>query len=131
MKIQGYKLINLKKNGKLKIVRVHRLVGNTFLENPDNKKVIDHIDNNPANNNVKNLRWATSSNNSCNRGKQNNNTTGFKGVSFHKHTNKYRANININGKNKHFGLFETAEEASVAYEKKAKQIYGDFYYKNK
>ena len=93
--------------------------------------MIDHIDENKANNNVKNLRWATRKDNSCNRGKQKNNTSGFKGVSFNKHTKKFESKISINGKLKHLGLFETAEEASRAYETKAKEIHGNFYYKNK
>ena len=80
----GQKQINLYKNGKQKKFRVHRLVARAFLENSDNKPFIDQIDNNPANNNVKNLRWATVKENGSNRGKQNNNTSGFKGIDFHK-----------------------------------------------
>ena len=128
---QGYKQINLCKKGKVKMFKVHRLVGKAFLENPDEKPMIDHIDENKSNNNVKNIRWATSSDNGCNQGKRMNNTSGYKGVSFNKPSNKYLARININGKLKHLGLFETAEEASVAYEAKAKEIHGEFYYKNK
>ena len=112
---KGYKLINLYKNGKSKTFTVHRLVGNAFLENPDNKEMIDHIDENKANNNVKNLRWATRKDNGYNRGKNINNTTGFKGVTYHKPSNKYRAAININGNNKHLGYYETGEEASRCY----------------
>ena len=128
---KGYKLINLSKNGKLKTFYIHRLVGKAFLENPDNKSIIDHIDNNPSNNNVKNLRWATPKDNSCNRDKTKTNTSGFKGVTYHKPLKKYKAAININGKLKYLGVFETAEEASKAYEEKAKEIHGEFYYKNK
>ena len=127
----GYKLVSLKKDGKWKLLSVHRLVGNAFLENPDNKPMIDHIDNNPANNNVKNLRWCSQKDNLANQGKQINNKSGFKGVTFDKHANKYRALIFINGKLKHLGYFETAEEASVAYDAKAKEIHKEFYYKNK
>ena len=126
---KGYKMINLYKNGKFKSFLIHRLVGMAFLENPDNKPMIDHIDENKINNNVKNLRWATNQENQCNQSKYKNNTSGFKGVTFH--NNKFRARININGKKKHLGLFETAEEASKAYEAKAKEIHAEFYYKNK
>ena len=127
----GYKLINLSKNGKCKTFKIHRLVGNAFLENPENKPFIDHIDENKANNNVKNLRWATQKENQYNQGKQINNTSGFKGVCFHKHKNKYQVIIKINGKAKHLGYYETAEEGSRVYEKKAKEIHREFYYKNK
>ena len=110
---------------------IHRLVAIAFIENPDENPKVDHIDNNPSNNNVKNLRWATSNENKFNQGKYNNNKSGFRGVSFHKPLNKYRAEIKINGKKKHLGYYETPEEASEKYEIKAKEIHGDFYYKNK
>ena len=128
---KGYKLVDISKNGIKKTFTVHRLVALAFLENPDNKQMIDHIDENKSNNNVKNLRWATSKDNSANQGKYINNTSGFKGIVFDKYANKYKAQIQINGKNKNLGLFESAEEASQAYEAKAKVIHGDFYYKNK
>ena len=128
---QGYKRIGLFINGKQKMFLIHRLVGLAFLENPDNKAMIDHIDNNPGNNNVKNLRWATNQDNQYNLGINKNNKSGYKGVSFHKQHNKYQARISINGKKKHLGLFETAEEASICYEAKAKEIHKNFYYKNK
>ena len=127
----GYKRISLSKNGKYKTFKIHRLVGKTFLENPENKPSIDHIDNNPTNNNVKNLRWATQKDNCANTNKYKTNTSGFKGVSFYKKANKYAAHIRINGKKKYLGSFLTAEEASLAYDAKAKEIHGNFYYKNK
>ena len=128
---QGYKLVVLHKNGKSKNFTVHRLVGIAFLENPDNKPVIDHIDENKSNNNVKNLRWCSQKENFANQGKYKNNKSGFKGVSFHKPLNKYVAHISINSKLKHLGYYETAEEASKVYDAKAKEIHKEFYYKNK
>ena len=128
---QGYKLVALCKKGKAKTFKVHRLVGIAFLKNPDNKEMIDHIDENKANNNVKNLRWATRNDNSANQGKYKNNTTGYKGVSFHKPAHKYQVKIRINGKLKHLGYFKNVEDASKAYEAKAREIHGEFYYKNK
>ena len=38
---------------------VHRLVGLAYLENPDNKPIVDHIDGEPTNNHIRNLRWAS------------------------------------------------------------------------
>ena len=128
---EGYKVINLFKNKKVKMFRVHRLVGMAFLENLDNKPMIDHIDNNPSNNNFKNLRWCSQKDNLANQGKRENNKSGYKGVCFDKHAKKYKANIMINGKKKHLGYYESVEDASKAYEEKAREIHGDFYYKNK
>lgn len=53
----GYKIIHLgTMNQNLKI---HRLVAEAFIPNPENKPTVDHIDRDRSNNNVNNLRWAT------------------------------------------------------------------------
>ena len=65
----GYLLLRLS-NGKSKMFKVHRLVAENFIPNPNNYKFINHIDNNPANNNVKNLEWCTPKQNSEHRDRQ-------------------------------------------------------------
>lgn len=62
----GYKRIQFRINGKIKDFGVHRLVAIAFIPNPDNKPQIDHIDGNPSNNRVENLKWATAKENSNN-----------------------------------------------------------------
>ena len=57
----GYKRITLCKDGKTKIFSVHRLVAEAFIKNTYNKPTVNHIDGNKSNNNVKNLEWATRS----------------------------------------------------------------------
>lgn len=55
----GYKLATLTKDGEQNTKQVHRLVAQAFIPNPENLPVINHKDENPSNNNVKNLEWCT------------------------------------------------------------------------
>lgn len=62
----------------LKTVKVHRLVAMAFLPNPENKPVINHIDNNYTNNHVGNLEWCTQTENIAHCVKQNRQGNGEK-----------------------------------------------------
>lgn len=59
----GYRVVNLTKNGITKHKFVHRLVANAFIDNPQGKPFVNHIDSNPLNNMVSNLEWCTQSEN--------------------------------------------------------------------
>lgn len=60
---KGYLMAWLYKGGKRYTVKVHRLVANSFIPNPENKPQIDHIDGDKINNHVDNLRWVTAKEN--------------------------------------------------------------------
>lgn len=59
----GYVIIGLWKDNKEKFYQVHRIVAETFIENVDNKKEVNHIDGNKRNNSIENLEWVTRSEN--------------------------------------------------------------------
>lgn len=63
---RGYVTVILCKNGKTYPRGVHRLVAEAFIPNPEQKPNIDHIDTNPWNNCVDNLRWVTQQENAMN-----------------------------------------------------------------
>ena len=69
------------------------------------KKILDHIDGNPLNNNLSNLREATVKQNNENRKAQRNNKTGYKGVSFNKRLQKYVAQIQHNYQPIYIGIY--------------------------
>ena len=122
----GYYCVKLYKDGKNINKRIHKLVANEFLDNPLNKKCVDHQDNNRLNNNVENLRFASHSENSMNAKISMKNTSGFKGISFNKKTNKWKAHITINGKKQHLGFFEKIEDAVNVRVMKAEEYYGEY-----
>ena len=59
----GYKIVGLWQNNKPKYFRVHRIVGELYIPNIENKPEINHLDGNPDNNNINNLIWSTSKEN--------------------------------------------------------------------
>lgn len=66
----GYLRVRLSKQGELKNHKIHRLVAETFLDNPNNYKQVNHKDENKTNNKVDNLEWCTPKYN-CNYGTRN------------------------------------------------------------
>jgi len=89
--------------------KAHRLTWNIIYGEIPEKMSIDHIDGNPLNNSISNLRLVTHSENHRNRKLQSNNSSGFSGVRFI--NNKWQARIKIHGKEKSLGTFKTKEEA--------------------
>lgn len=122
----GYPYSSFSKNGKGKRLQIHRLVALAFIPNTDNKQFVDHIDQDKSNNRVSNLRWASRSENYMNRTKYKCNKSGYKGVFFSKSKNKYRAEIRLNKKSIFIGYYESKEEAAIAYNEKARELFGEY-----
>ena len=118
----GYYQVGLILNGIVTKKSVHRLVGEAFITNPENKECIDHIDGCRTNNNVTNLRWATLRENQWNTKLRSNNTSGVKGVSWYKPTKKWVAQIRLN-KKIYLGLFDNIEDAKIAVEKAREKLH--------
>ncbi|TIL91441.1 MAG: HNH endonuclease [Mesorhizobium sp.] len=87
---------------------------------------IDHINLNKSDNRWKNLRIATNSQNQMNTTMKSNNTSGYKGVSWHKTDKRWRADIRVNGSKVFLGYFDTPESGHDAYRKAANAHHGEY-----
>lgn len=87
---------------------------------------IDHINRNRTDNRIANLREATRRENLGNSSLSSHNTSGIKGVHLYKATGRWSAYINVHGKRKHLGYFDTCELAGAAYREAAKVTFGEF-----
>lgn len=118
---QGYVRISINERR----YRAHRLAW-LYVHGETLTVEIDHINGIKSDNRISNLRTATRSQNEANKIKTQKNTSGYKGVSWHKNDKKWVAHITINQKLKCLGSFSTREEAHKAYCKAANDIFGRF-----
>jgi hypothetical protein len=106
---------------KSKSISMHRMIMNT----PDNMDT-DHINHNTLDNRRCNLRICDKFQNNQNRSISKNNTSGRKGVAWYKRYGKWRVQIQFNNKKIHVGYYDDIDDASKAYNKKAKELFGEF-----
>lgn len=88
--------------------------------------LLDHIDRDPSNNRIENLRAATPVQNGGNRTINRTNISGYRGVSYNKAARKYYGFMNIDNRNAYLGSFETPEAASAVVEARRNALYGEF-----
>ena len=105
---KGYKIVRMYKDNKPKICYIHRLVATSFIENPDNKPEVHHIDSDRSNNKLENLQWVTS--------KENNN--------FPEHIKSMKKNPNWL-KNSKSAMAKAREKAMVVNSYRTKFTRGD------
>lgn len=118
---KGYRRIHIHSVGMISIHRLIFLLHFGYL--PD---FIDHIDGNTRNNRIENLRPATLEENARNAKTPITNTSGRKGVYYHKSYGMWQASIRVNGKLKHIGTFLTFEEACSARIAAEIQYHGEY-----
>lgn len=117
-------------NGKQTSLLIHRLILQKELEkNP--KLEVDHINHNGLDNQKHNLRLVTRSQNQMNNRHRKNNSSEYRGVSFHKKSNKWQARICLNKTKIHLGLYDNEIDAADAYNKAAIELFKEYGYLNK
>ena len=117
----GY--IQVKLNGRL--YYAHRIIWEMHNGQIPDGMEIDHINHNKADNRIENLRLVRHKNNTKNRSKHKNNTSGITGVSWYKRDKKWQATIMVDGNYMHLGFFDNFE-AAVAARKEA-ELRHDFH----
>ena len=104
--------------------KVHRLI--FLLEHGYLPKEIDHINGDRQDNRLENLREATRSENQCNRGEIASNTSGYAGVSWHKHAKAWYVRVIKDGKSTIIGYFKDLELAGLVSQEARVLYHGKF-----
>lgn len=127
LNLMGQWLLHQNKTNKYAVLAGHNKLAmhNVILPPPIGLEV-DHINRNGLDNQKSNLRHATRSQNNMNKDLNKNNTSGFKGVSWMERLKKFRAYVVKDYKQETIGYYKTAGEAAIAYNKRAKELYGEF-----
>lgn len=117
---QGYIVVRV--NGK--DTRAHRVI--FCMHHGFMPSAIDHADGNKTNNKIENLRQCSISENSTNKKRGTNNTSGAKGVSWHKATGKWQVNVTVNKRQRNFGYFNDFELAELVAIEARNKYHGCF-----
>lgn len=120
--------VRVYKNGKY--VRVRQIPMHRWLMKAPAEKLVDHRNHNGLNNRRGNLRPATPRENAQNRQAKITSRSGLKGVYRRKGSDVFEAAINHKGKRIYLGRFKRKEDAARAYDKKARELFGEFAFLN-
>lgn len=113
-------------NHNRKTIYLHRLLFNVTQAS----QYIDHINHEVFDNRRKNLRVVNNSQNQMNRDKPKQNTSGIKGVYWHKNKEKWQANIQINNQLLYLGIFDSKQDAIKARKDAEQKYFKEYnYYK--
>lgn len=103
----------------------HTMLHRFIMNCPDDKE-IDHINHNRVNCLKENMRICTRQQNQYNQPMQKSNTSGYKGIDFHKSSGKYRARIRVHGKRINLGYYNSPTEAHAEYCRASLLFHGEF-----
>lgn len=108
---------------KTETIYLHKLIAEKFLidTKTTNRKLVGAKNGNKLDCRLENLVYRSRS--VASRKRKTSSKVGYTGV--YKENNRYRAVISVNRKSVHIGMFPTAEEAALAYNKKSRELYGD------
>lgn len=120
----GYARTAIRRDGVTKQILLHRLI--LGLVNAPKNIYTDHIDGNPSNNRKYNLRIATNQQNQYNAKVSTINSSGHRGVTWRRDTQKWRATLNINKENTYLGEYATKKEAIKVRQDAEQKHYGDY-----
>lgn len=120
---KGYRQVRYKR----KFYRCNRLAW-FYMTGGWPKAQIDHKNGDRADDSWNNLREATNGQNQWNTPAKINNKTGLKGARWNRRLQRFTADIRVNGKTRHIGVFDTAEDAHQAYLLRAAQMHGEFFH---
>jgi len=104
---------------------MHRLITNAPAG-----MLVDHRNHNGLDNRRENMRVCTREQNSHNQRPYRGSSCGYKGVTLHKRDGVFEVNIRYKGNLNYIGRFKDADDAARAYDKKAKELFGEFAYLN-
>jgi len=107
-----------------KFYKAHRIAYFIYHGVDPKEKQVDHIDGNPLNNKIDNLRLVTNNQNQFNKSFKKNNTSGVVGVCWHKSNKKWRARIYHKNKEISLGYFDDIEEAKAVRVVAEKKYFG-------
>jgi hypothetical protein len=113
------------RNRKRKQTFMHRLITSA----PPHL-VVDHINHNGLDNRKDNLRLCTRAQNALNQRPRKGTSSKYKGVYWHERDKRFYAQISHKGKRFHLGSFKSETQAAKAYDKKAKELFGEFAHLN-
>ncbi len=108
---------------KTETIYLHKLIAERFLsdQRTEEKCLVSAVNGNKLDCRLSNLVYRSRA--VASRKRRTTSSTGYTGV--YKENNRYRAMISVNRKPIHIGMFDTAEEAALAYNKKSRELFGD------